>query len=242
MSRRSPRAVEPFRSVKTIVTVLRTSCDGGSGASDVPQKPHRRNRSGFSSPQFGQICTSGSLRRALGEARRDPEAQALRRAPSGRPPALRNVRSRCCPSRSAIHARIHRDARRRPYATAIREKTEVHRRARIDVHERVSRLRSTPGSLREDVVVRDRDRSHRDLRSRGPKRRTSPRLTSPCSWRSRAARRERHAQHRSRTARRASAHLALVVPRVTAPVTNHVRPRNACPRPRCRRPSKLRSR
>ena len=29
----------------------------GAPASAVPQKPHRRNRSGFSSPQFGQICT-----------------------------------------------------------------------------------------------------------------------------------------------------------------------------------------
>src|SRR5919199_6442304 len=53
----SPRLVEPFRSEKTIVTVLRTSCDGTAGASGVPQNPHRRKRSGFSSPQLGQVCT-----------------------------------------------------------------------------------------------------------------------------------------------------------------------------------------
>ena len=57
----SPRAVESFRSQKTTVTVLRTSCDGTGGASGVPQNPHSRNRSGFSSPQSGQMRTSSTL-------------------------------------------------------------------------------------------------------------------------------------------------------------------------------------
>src|SRR4029453_14149881 len=57
----SPIAVEPFRSEKTIVTVFRTSCAGSCGASADPQNPQRRNFAGFSSPQFGQICTKGSL-------------------------------------------------------------------------------------------------------------------------------------------------------------------------------------
>src|SRR5438105_11047407 len=51
----SPRFVEPLRSEKTIVTVLRTSCGATAGASGVPQKPQSRNRSGFSSPQDGQV-------------------------------------------------------------------------------------------------------------------------------------------------------------------------------------------
>ena len=54
---RSPRLVEPFRSEKTIVTVLRTSWAGSAAASGVPQKPHSRNRRGFSSPQLGQTAT-----------------------------------------------------------------------------------------------------------------------------------------------------------------------------------------
>jgi hypothetical protein len=58
LSRRSPRAVEPARSENTIVTVLRSSSGGGAGASAAPHTPHSRNRSGFSSPQLGQICTS----------------------------------------------------------------------------------------------------------------------------------------------------------------------------------------
>src|SRR5262249_47030003 len=53
----SPIAVEPFKSEQTIVTVFRTSCAGSWGASADPQNPQRRNLSGFSSPQFGQICT-----------------------------------------------------------------------------------------------------------------------------------------------------------------------------------------
>src|SRR5947209_15004483 len=51
----SPRFVDPFRSEKTIVTVFRTSCGGATGASGVPQKPQRRNRSGFSSPHEGHV-------------------------------------------------------------------------------------------------------------------------------------------------------------------------------------------
>src|SRR4051794_20042371 len=54
----SPRAVESFRSQKTTVTVLRTSGVGADGASGVPQKPHSLNRSGFSSPQSGQMRTA----------------------------------------------------------------------------------------------------------------------------------------------------------------------------------------
>src|SRR3954470_24899002 len=60
-SRRSPSAVEPFRSQKRIVTSFRTSCAGAAGASAVPQKPQRRKRGGFSSPQLGQICTEISV-------------------------------------------------------------------------------------------------------------------------------------------------------------------------------------
>src|SRR5581483_4831337 len=55
-SSRSPRFVEPFRSEKTIVTVLRTSRAGSGAASGVPQNPHRRKRSGFSSPHAGQTA------------------------------------------------------------------------------------------------------------------------------------------------------------------------------------------
>src|ERR671937_2451583 len=51
----SPIVVEPLRSEKTIVTVFRTSCGGATGASGVPQKPQRRKRSGFSSPQEGHV-------------------------------------------------------------------------------------------------------------------------------------------------------------------------------------------
>jgi hypothetical protein len=40
-----------------MVTVLRTSCATSSTASLVPHIPQTRNRSGFSSPQLGQICT-----------------------------------------------------------------------------------------------------------------------------------------------------------------------------------------
>ena len=49
-------AVEPTRSENTIVTVFRISRAGSAAWSGVPQKPHRRNRSGFSSPQLGQIA------------------------------------------------------------------------------------------------------------------------------------------------------------------------------------------
>src|SRR4051812_2898719 len=56
-SRVSPSAVEPFRSEKTIVTVFRTSAAAWAGARAVPQKPQRRNRSGFCSPQFGHVIT-----------------------------------------------------------------------------------------------------------------------------------------------------------------------------------------
>ena len=43
-SRRSPRSVEPFRSEKTMVTVLRISWAGAATARAVPQKPQRRKR------------------------------------------------------------------------------------------------------------------------------------------------------------------------------------------------------
>ena len=56
-------AVDPFRSEKTIVTVLRISCGGAADASGVPQKPQRRNLSGFSSPQFGQMAINRRCRR-----------------------------------------------------------------------------------------------------------------------------------------------------------------------------------
>ena len=49
-------AVEPTRSENTIVTVFRISRAGSAAWSGVPQKPHSRNRSGFSSPQLGQIA------------------------------------------------------------------------------------------------------------------------------------------------------------------------------------------
>ena len=55
----SPRVVEPLRSQKTMETVLRTSAVFVSGTSCVPQNPHSRKRSGFSSPQLGQICMGG---------------------------------------------------------------------------------------------------------------------------------------------------------------------------------------
>jgi hypothetical protein len=45
-----------LRSAKTIDTVFRTSWTGSDCASGVPQYPHRRKRSGFSSPQFGQAA------------------------------------------------------------------------------------------------------------------------------------------------------------------------------------------
>ena len=63
-SSRSPRSVEPLRSEKTMVTVLRISWTGAGGARGVPQNPHSRNRAGFSSPQLGQRCTRGQAARA----------------------------------------------------------------------------------------------------------------------------------------------------------------------------------
>ena len=41
------------------MTVFRTSCGGRAAASGVPQKPHSRKRSGFSSPQLGQTAMDG---------------------------------------------------------------------------------------------------------------------------------------------------------------------------------------
>ncbi len=55
----SPSAVEPVTSVNRMVTVLRVSRAGDDGASSVPQKPHSRKRSGFSSPHAGQRITRG---------------------------------------------------------------------------------------------------------------------------------------------------------------------------------------
>jgi hypothetical protein len=46
-----------------MVTVLRTSCNGTGAKRGVPQNPHKRERSGFSSPQFGQISTPSSVAR-----------------------------------------------------------------------------------------------------------------------------------------------------------------------------------
>src|ERR1051326_1368998 len=54
-------AVDPLRSEKTIVTVFRVSGAGSCVARGVPQNPHRRNLSGFSSPQLGQICIETSV-------------------------------------------------------------------------------------------------------------------------------------------------------------------------------------
>ena len=53
-SRASPSFVDPCRSLNTIVTVRRSSRASTVAASGVPQNPHRRKRSGFDSPQFGQ--------------------------------------------------------------------------------------------------------------------------------------------------------------------------------------------
>src|SRR5215471_9661457 len=59
-SSRSPRAVEPLRSQKRMVTSLRTSCGGAGGASSAPQKPQSRNFAGFASPHDEQMTLSGS--------------------------------------------------------------------------------------------------------------------------------------------------------------------------------------
>src|SRR3954454_757712 len=87
-SRVSPSAVEPFRSEKTIVTVFRTSAAVEVGASVVPQKPHRRNRSGFCSPQFGQVITlrvyGPHVTSALRPDRRTPHGVVLSNSPDGR--------------------------------------------------------------------------------------------------------------------------------------------------------------
>src|ERR671936_804411 len=66
VSRRSASGVEPLRSEKTTVTIFRTSsgttCVSPSGEPHIPQM---RNRSGFSSPQLGQICTGRVYARPL---------------------------------------------------------------------------------------------------------------------------------------------------------------------------------
>src|SRR5438067_1094631 len=54
-SRRSPSAVDPFRSQNRMLTVLRTSLAIGA-ASGVPQYPQTRNLSGLSSRQFGHTA------------------------------------------------------------------------------------------------------------------------------------------------------------------------------------------
>src|SRR5205814_191331 len=61
-SRRSPSAVDPFRSQNRMVTVLRTSLAIGA-ASGVPQYPQTRNLSGLSSRQFGHTAMAESVRR-----------------------------------------------------------------------------------------------------------------------------------------------------------------------------------
>src|ERR671928_1111049 len=84
----SPRFVEPLRSEKTIVTVLRTSCGGSAGASGVPQNPHSLNRSGFSSPQAGHVAIGRVYARFAGILRR---RDALRAVPAGSGPVARGA-------------------------------------------------------------------------------------------------------------------------------------------------------
>src|ERR687887_1751534 len=89
----SPIVVEPLRSEKTIVTVFRTSCGGAAGASGVPQKPQRRKRSGFSSPQEGHIAIRRVYVGFAGifyAARRASRRRAL---PSGDPDGGRSTSS-----------------------------------------------------------------------------------------------------------------------------------------------------
>ena len=84
----SPSDVDPARSAKTTVTVLRTSWGVASGSSLAPQKPHSLNRSGFSSPQLGQTftgpeCTPRSAGNKVGRSMGPAASEAHPRPPSG---------------------------------------------------------------------------------------------------------------------------------------------------------------
>jgi hypothetical protein len=56
-SSRSPSAVEPLTSEKTIVTVFRVSREGAASTSAAPQLPQKRKPSGFFWPQFAHAGT-----------------------------------------------------------------------------------------------------------------------------------------------------------------------------------------
>src|SRR6266480_3162322 len=81
-------AVDPLRSEKTIVTVLRTSCAGSAGASGLPQNPQRRNFAGFSSPQLGQSCICRVYGGGLQMGKPRAATASLVRVENGLPPRL----------------------------------------------------------------------------------------------------------------------------------------------------------
>ena len=56
----SPRAVEPTRSQKRIVTTFR--CSASTAVSEVPHALQKRASSAFSRPQLGQVAMWRSLR------------------------------------------------------------------------------------------------------------------------------------------------------------------------------------
>jgi hypothetical protein len=58
-SRRSPRLVDPARSLNTTVTTLRVFRPPAAVASGVPQLRQNRARAGFSSPQTAQATMPG---------------------------------------------------------------------------------------------------------------------------------------------------------------------------------------
>ncbi len=58
-------AVEPVRSQKTTVIVLRCSRAGAAASSGVPQAEQKRASSAFSRPQLGQAPIQPSLGPAL---------------------------------------------------------------------------------------------------------------------------------------------------------------------------------
>jgi hypothetical protein len=58
-SSRSPRLVDPARSLNTTVTTLRVSRPPAAAASGVPQLRQNLARAGFSSPQAAQATMTG---------------------------------------------------------------------------------------------------------------------------------------------------------------------------------------
>ncbi len=91
-SARSDRFVKPTRSTKRTETTFRSSPAGASLASDCPQARQKRARSGFSSPQCGQVSMCGSSQ--------CPPAASMRPEGAARPrPRRGDAAARCARER-----------------------------------------------------------------------------------------------------------------------------------------------